>query len=67
MEEELIEHVRCRPLLYDPSNREYRNQNFRKEAWDEIGEKFEISGQYKLIMTIFNNLLNSLIVSVVVI
>jgi exonuclease I len=32
MEEELIEHVRCRPLLYDPSSREYRNQNARKEA-----------------------------------
>jgi hypothetical protein len=46
MEEELIEHVRCRPLLYDPSNRENRNQNVRKEAWDETGEKFEISRQY---------------------
>jgi hypothetical protein len=57
MEEELIEHVRCRPLLYDPSNREYRNKNVRKEAWDEIKEKIEISGQYKLILiTIFNNL-----------
>jgi hypothetical protein len=57
MEEELIEHVRCRPLLYDPSNREYRNQNVRKEASDEIGENFEISGQYKLIiMVTFNNL-----------
>jgi hypothetical protein len=32
MEGQLIEHVRCRPLLYDPSNREYRNQNVRKEA-----------------------------------
>jgi hypothetical protein len=30
MEEELIEHVRSRPLLYDPSNREYRNQNVGK-------------------------------------
>jgi hypothetical protein len=46
MEEELIEHVRCRPLPYDASNREYRNQNVRKEAWDEIGEKFEILSQY---------------------
>jgi hypothetical protein len=46
MEEELIEHVRCRLLLYDPSKRDYRNQNVRKEAWDEIGEKIEISSQY---------------------
>jgi hypothetical protein len=30
MEEELIVHVRSRPLLYDPSNWEYRNQNVRK-------------------------------------
>jgi hypothetical protein len=30
MEEELIEHVRCRQLLYDPSNQEYRNQNVWK-------------------------------------
>jgi hypothetical protein len=43
MEEELIEHVQCRPLLYDPSNREYRNENVQKEAGDENGEKFEIS------------------------
>jgi hypothetical protein len=57
MEEELIEHFRCRPLLCDPSNREYRNQNVRKEVWDETGEKFEISRQYKLIiMIIFNKL-----------
>jgi hypothetical protein len=57
MEEELIEHVWCRLLLYDPSDQEYRNQNVWKEAWDEIGENFEISSQYKLIiMIIFNNL-----------
>jgi hypothetical protein len=32
MEGELMEHVRCRPFLYDPSNREHRNQNVRKKA-----------------------------------
>jgi exonuclease I len=32
IEDELIERVRCRPLLYDPFNREYRNKNVRKKA-----------------------------------
>jgi hypothetical protein len=50
MEGELMEHVRCRPLLYDLSNREYRNQNVRKKAWDEIVEKFEILSQYMTVV-----------------
>nr|CAI5865753.1 unnamed protein product [Callosobruchus analis] len=44
MEETLIEYVRANPVLYDPANREYRNQNSRKEAWDKIGEKLGITG-----------------------
>ncbi|XP_054012737.1 uncharacterized protein LOC128894773 [Hylaeus anthracinus] len=40
----LIEHVRANPVLYDSTNREYRNQNARKEAWDEIGEKLGMPG-----------------------
>ncbi|XP_049840835.1 uncharacterized protein LOC126285502 [Schistocerca gregaria] len=43
MEEMLIEYVRSNTVLYDPTNREYRNQHSRKEAWDEIGEKLRIT------------------------
>ncbi|XP_049770504.1 uncharacterized protein LOC126109527 [Schistocerca cancellata] len=46
--EMLTEYVRSNPMLYDPTNREYRNQHSRKEAWDEIGEKLGITGnEYK--------------------
>ncbi|XP_022161057.1 uncharacterized protein LOC111027144 [Myzus persicae] len=44
MEGELIEYVRAYPMLYDFKNKYYRNQVVRKEAWDEIGEKLDKSG-----------------------
>lgn len=44
-EEMLIEYVRANKILYDSTNREYRNQFSRKQAWDEVGEKLGVSGQ----------------------
>ena len=48
MEEEFIEHVEKFPLLYDPSEKDYRNKNVRNEAWKEIGGPLEISSNLHL-------------------
>lgn len=37
-EENLIENVRTHTSLYDVFSVDYKNQNIRKEAWQEIGE-----------------------------
>ena len=48
VEEELIEHVKKFPILYDQSNKDYRNKNARTEAWEEIGGILKISGNLYL-------------------
>nr|CAH7756436.1 unnamed protein product [Callosobruchus chinensis] len=55
MEETLIEYVRANPVLYDPASRAYRNQNSRKEAWDEIGEKLGITAVRMKTKKLFSN------------
>lgn len=49
-EESLIEHVREHKSLYDVFCAEYKDQNIRKEAWEEIGTNLQMSGK---ILTIF--------------
>ncbi|XP_039748889.1 uncharacterized serine-rich protein C215.13-like [Pararge aegeria] len=34
----LIEEVRFRPLLWDPSNELYKNKDAKNKAWEEVGE-----------------------------
>ena len=48
MKEELIEHVKKFPILYDQSEKDYRNKNVRNEAWEEIGGLLEISDNLHL-------------------
>ncbi|XP_068246734.1 uncharacterized protein [Palaemon carinicauda] len=43
MEEQLIEYVRGYDLLFNPRNKDYRDQNARREAWEEISRKIGIS------------------------
>lgn len=43
-EENLIEHVRAHTSLYDVFSSEYKDQNIRKEAWEEIGGQMNVSG-----------------------
>ncbi|KAL4126668.1 hypothetical protein QTP88_010877 [Uroleucon formosanum] len=46
-EENLIENVRAHTSLYDIFSEDYRDQNVRKEAWEEIGDarRQKTSGQ----------------------
>lgn len=37
-EEKLIELVKDKPLLYSPSNADYKDRILRGKAWDEIGK-----------------------------
>nr|CAD7461449.1 unnamed protein product [Timema tahoe] len=42
MEEMLIEKVRSRPFLYDAKSGDYRDQEMRTNAWEEIGKELKI-------------------------
>ncbi|XP_063865402.1 uncharacterized protein LOC135103301 [Scylla paramamosain] len=43
MEEQLIEYVRGYDHLFNPRNKDYRDQKARREAWEEISGKIGIS------------------------
>lgn len=45
MEELLIEKVKLRELLFNTKCRDYRDQNKRCEAWEEIGRELNMSGK----------------------
>ncbi|KAL4089393.1 hypothetical protein QTP88_024436 [Uroleucon formosanum] len=42
-EESLIENVREHKSLYDVFSADYKDQNIRKEAWEEIGTNLQMS------------------------
>jgi hypothetical protein len=46
MERELIEHVRCRPLLHDPPIRNIGIKMFGRKHGTKLENKIEISSQY---------------------
>ena len=48
MEEEFIENVKKFPILYDQSEKDYRNKNVRNEAWEDSGGLLEISDNLHL-------------------
>lgn len=48
MEEQLIEYVRGYDHLFNPRNKDYRDQKARREAWEEISGKIGISGKLTL-------------------
>jgi hypothetical protein len=47
MNEQIIEKVRQYEFLYNQHLRNYRDQNMRQEAWEEIGKELKISGKKK--------------------
>lgn len=53
-EENLIENVRAHTSLYDIFSEDYRDQNVRKEAWEEIGDALKISRKYYIIILLYN-------------
>jgi len=46
MEEMLIEKVREHNALYDHGSPDYRDQQIRQNAREEIGQKLKISGMF---------------------
>ncbi|KAK9737421.1 Alcohol dehydrogenase transcription factor Myb/SANT-like [Popillia japonica] len=46
MEELLIEQVKQRELLFNSRCRDYKDQNKRCEAWEEIGREMNMSGEF---------------------
>lgn len=44
-EDNLIENVRAHKSLYDVFSIDYKDQNIRKEAWEEIGRNLKMSGK----------------------
>jgi len=44
-EELLIENVRENKSLYDVFSADYKDQNIRREAWEEIGKNLQMSGK----------------------
>jgi len=44
-EELLIENVREHKSLYDIFSVDYKDNNIRKEAWEEIGANLQMSGK----------------------
>lgn len=57
MDEQLIEKVREHELLYNHSLQDYRDQEIRQSAWEEIGKELKISGKYKYVYCHFVKLL----------
>jgi hypothetical protein len=53
MNEQIIEKVRQYEFLYNQHLRNYRDQNMRQEAWEEIGKELKISGKLQII-TLFH-------------
>lgn len=49
MEEILIEKVRAHKVLYDSGSHDYRDQQVRQTAWEEIGRDLRISGDFNII------------------
>lgn len=45
MYEQLIEKVRQYEFLYNPQFRNYRDQNMRYQAWEDIGQELHTSGK----------------------
>jgi len=44
MDELLIEKVREHKALYDHGSTDYRDQQIRQNAWEEIGKELKITG-----------------------
>lgn len=42
----LIENVRKHEFLYNNGSSNYRDQNIRQAAWEEIGRELQIPGNY---------------------
>jgi len=53
MEEKLIELVREHTVLYNHGSRDYRDQNIRQTAWEEIGKELNISGSSKFVKFLY--------------
>lgn len=46
MDEILIEKVRLHECLYNTRSYNYRDQNMRNQAWEEIAQELGIPGKY---------------------
>ena len=43
--DKLIELVRERPSLYDPSHAKNRDRNFVRQVWGEIASELQVTGE----------------------